>query len=116
MVEDRRFYHRYPLEVEIVGVNESGFTVKGELQDISIEGAKLKFYGKYPFNVGDLLTLVTKGKINLKLKGKIVWKSEAGGLTFIGIRFEKLDFETNQKLSQILSEFALSMLTDIGVK
>lgn len=104
------------MEVEIVAGNESGFTVRGELQDISVEGAKLKFYGNYPLNEGDTLTLVTRGKINLKSKGKIIWKSETGGFSFVGIRFDTLDLETTQRLSQILSEFALSMLTDRDVK
>lgn len=55
METDKRSYSRYPVVIEAIGAHEKGFTVKGELLDFSIEGAKLRLDGVYPLKEGDYL-------------------------------------------------------------
>lgn len=112
MEVDKRFYTRYPVFIQSMAAHEKGYNFHGELVDISIEGAKLKAEGIHPIKEGDIILLVIKAEKSLKLKGEVKWiKSDRGNL-LIGLQFRDLDFQTTQALSAILSELALSSLSD----
>lgn len=112
METDKRFYSRYPVVIEAIGAHEKGFTVKGELLDLSIEGAKLRIDGVYPLKEGDYLYLAIKGDIKLKIKCRIMWLKIEMGKTIMGLKFENLDLKASQSLSSLLSDLALSSLSD----
>lgn len=83
--------------------------------DLSIEGAKLLILGSYPIKEGDCLTLVVNGKNSFKIKGKVKWIIEGNNMV-IGLKFDSLDMETSQVLSEFLSSLALSSLSDTYLK
>lgn len=113
MVEDRRFYSRYRVNLESRASLPSGTNFNNlEVLDISIEGAKLRADYDLPIQKGDIVFLLIKAPKNLKVKGEVRWTRKEGRGVEFGVKFIEVNMAIRETLASIISEYALSSLSD----
>ena len=110
---DKRYYTRYRTKLEGKVALEKGFTFPVEILDISAEGARLRTDSQVPLFQGDIINIVIKWKSSIKAKGEIKWVKEERPYIEFGIRFIEMDMANREALSSLISEYALSALSDL---
>ena len=110
---DKRYYTRYRTKLEGKVALEKGFAFPVEVLDISAEGAKLRTDSQIPLFQGDIIDIVIKWKSSIKAKGEIRWVKEDRPYIEFGIIFIEMDMANREALSSLISEFALSALSDL---
>ena len=110
---DKRYYTRYRAKLEGKVALEKGFAFPVEVLDISAEGARLRTDSQVPLFQGDIINIVIKWKSPIKAKGEIRWVKEERPYIEFGIKFVEMDMVNKEALSSLVSEFALSTLTDL---
>ena len=93
-----------------------GKVYKGELVDLSAEGARVRLYDIPELNQGDIVYLLIKFKTyNFKAKAEIRW-IKADKLIEMGLKFTQMTIENRQVLSEILTEVAMASLENTLLK
>ncbi len=113
MTIEKRYYTRYSVNADCIVGFETGYVFEAEIKDLSAEGAKIRTLHEVSLKVGDIIYLNIKGKYKLKLKAEIRWINKVDIYTYMGLKFIDVNIEEKQTLSQLLSELALSDLSDI---
>ncbi|MFN4196646.1 MAG: PilZ domain-containing protein [Caldimicrobium sp.] len=114
--KDRRYYTRYNVNLQCVISLENGLNLNGEILDLSIEGAKIRILQDAPLNVKDTLYLQIKDpdkNIGFKAKAETRWVAKENIYTIFGVKFIGLRMQDKDVISKILSEIALSQLSEI---
>ena len=109
---DKRYYSRYKVLLPGRVGDGKGIIVDAEIIDISIGGARIKIDQIIPISVGELIYLLIKWKRSIKVKGIVKWINKKGNFLEFGIQFVEVPMDTVQDLSDLVSEYALSKLTD----
>jgi c-di-GMP-binding flagellar brake protein YcgR len=111
-VQNRRFYTRYRINADTRIGTIDGKVYKGELVDLSAEGARVRLYDIPELNQGDEVYLLIKFKyVNFKTKAEIRW-IKADKLMEMGLKFTEMTIANRQVLSQILTEIAMASLEE----
>jgi len=113
MDADKRYYTRYKIRLEGRVATEKGGTFPVEIVDISAEGARLKTDSQVNLNKGDIINLVIKWKSSIKAKAEIRWVKSEKFHTEFGIMFIEMNMANREALSSLISEFALTSLSDL---
>ncbi len=113
MDADKRYYTRYKTLLEGRVATEKGYSFPVEILDVSAEGARLKTDSQIPLDEGDIVNVVIKWKASIKAKAEIRWIKNKEFHTEFGIRFTEMDMANREALSSLVSEFALSSLSDL---
>ena len=113
MDKDKRYYTRYRTCLKGRVATEKGHTFPVEVLDISAEGAKLKTDSRFPLEKGDIINIVIKWKASIKAKAEIRWIKNEKLHTEFGVKFIEMDIANREALSSLVSEFALSSLSDL---
>lgn len=113
MDADKRYYTRYRTSLEGRVATERGVTFPVEIVDISAEGARLRTDSQIFLIEGDYISLVIKWKSSIKAKAEVRWIRNEKSHTEFGIRFTEMDMANREALSSLISEIALSELSDI---
>jgi len=116
MPTDKRYYTRYSIKLKGKVAHEKGFTFEVEIQDLSIEGARLKTYDYVPIEKGDYIYLVIKWKSSIKVKAEVRWVKKEKLAVEFGVKFVEVSMEDRETLSSLISQHALTNLTDVYVK
>jgi len=110
---DKRYYTRYKTYLEGRVATDKGYIFPVGVLDISAEGARLRTDSQLPLKEGDIVSIVIKWKSPIKAKAEVRWiKNEEFHVEF-GIRFTEMDMANREVLSSLISEFALSSLSDM---
>ncbi len=112
---ERRYYTRHHLRCECIIAFESGIKTQGEILDISAEGARLRIDTVFFIDSGDILYLNIKCKYKIKLKAQVRWVKQ-NKFTEFGVKFIEMSMQDRESLSQLISEMALSNISDIYLK
>lgn len=113
MDADKRYYTRYKTILEGRIATEKGYSFPVEILDVSAEGARLKTDSQPLLDEGDIVNVVIKWKTSIKAKAEVKWiKSKEFYIEF-GIRFTEMNMANREALSSLVSEFALSSLSDL---
>ncbi len=110
---DKRYYTRYEVWLPRKVAEEKGIVVPVEISDISIEGARVKTDEPLPISVGSIVYLLVKWKISIKVKGEVRWLKKEGPFLEFGIKFLEVDMSTRQALAALISDYALSNLSEV---
>jgi c-di-GMP-binding flagellar brake protein YcgR len=111
-MQNKRFYTRYRINADTRIGTLDGKIYKGDLVDLSAEGARLRLYDIPELNQGDIVYLLIKFKdVNFKTKAEVRW-IKADKLTEIGLTFKEMTIADRQVLSEILTEIAMASLED----
>jgi len=111
-MQNKRFYTRYRIDADTRIGTLDGKVYKGELVDLSSEGARVTLYDIPELNQGDIVYLLIKFKAhNFKAKAEIRW-IKADKLIEMGLKFTEMTIENRQVLSEIISEIAMASLED----
>jgi c-di-GMP-binding flagellar brake protein YcgR len=111
-MQNRRFCTRYRIDADTRIGTLDGKVYKGELVDLSAEGARVRLYDIPELNQGDIVYLLIKFKAcNFKAKAEIRW-IKADKLIEMGLKFTEMAIENRQVLSEIISEIAMASLED----
>ena len=111
-MQNKRFYTRYRINTDTRIGTLDGKVYKGELVDLSAEGARLRLYDIPELNQGDIVYLLIKFKTyNFKTKAEVRW-IKVDKLTEIGLKFKEMTIADRQVLSEILTEIAMASLED----
>jgi c-di-GMP-binding flagellar brake protein YcgR len=111
-MENKRFYTRYRIDADTRIGTLDGKIYKGELVDLSAEGARVRLYDIPELNQGDIVYLIIKFKTyNFKAKAEIRW-IKADKFMEIGLKFIEMTIADRQVLSEILTEIAMAILED----
>ena len=111
-MQNRRFYSRYRISADARVGTLDGKVYKGELVDLSAEGARVRLYDIPELSQGDIVYLLIKFKAcNFKAKAEIRW-IKADKLIEMGLKFTEMAIENRQVLSEIISEIAMASLED----
>ncbi len=113
MERDKRYYTRYKTCLKGRVATEEGYTFPVEVLDISAEGARFKIDSRFPLKRGDIINVVIKWKSPIKGKAEIRWIKSEKFHTEFGVRFVEMDVVNREALSSLVSEFALSSLSDL---
>ncbi|MGB9761563.1 MAG: PilZ domain-containing protein [Caldimicrobium thiodismutans] len=113
---DKRYYTRYPLICDALVALESGLTFSAEIRDLSIEGARLRIYGNPFIKEGDIIFLNIKCKYKIKLKAQVRWIKNSDKWIEFGVKFLEISMQDQETLSQLLSEYALTTISDVYLK
>jgi len=109
-MQNRRFCTRYRIDADTRIGTLDGKVYKGELVDLSAEGARVRLYDIPELNQGDIVYLLIKFKTyNFKAKAEIRW-IKADKLIEMGLKFTQMTIENRQVLSEILTEVAMASL------
>jgi len=111
-INDKRYYSRYKVLLPGRVGDAKGIVVDVEIIDISIGGARVRIDQIIPISVGDVIYLLIKWKRSIKVKGVIKWINKKNNFLEFGIQFVGVPMDAVQDLSDLISEFALSKLTD----
>ena len=111
-INDKRYYSRYKVLLPGRVGDVKGIVVDVEIIDISIGGARVRIDQIIPISVGDVIYLLIKWKRSIKVKGVIKWINKKNNFLELGIQFVGVPMDAVQDLSDLISEFALSKLTD----
>lgn len=109
---DKRYYTRYHISADCIIGLERGITYPAEVLDLSAEGAKLRTYQEVDLRVGDYINIVVKAKHKFKAKAEIRWITKDSLATTFGVKFVEMSMQDKEVLSELLSEIALSGLSD----
>lgn len=112
MSQEKRYYTRYNLRCDCIVAFESGIKTHAEILDISAEGARLKIDTNFFINVGDIVYLNVKSKYKIKIKAQVRWVRK-NRFTEFGLKFLEMSMQDRESLSQLISEMALSTLSEI---
>ncbi|MCX8041082.1 MAG: PilZ domain-containing protein [Thermodesulfobacteriaceae bacterium] len=112
MPEDKRFYSRYKINLESRASLPLGINFNLEVLDISVEGAKLRADRDLSIQKGDIVFLLIKAPKKLKVKGEVRWTRKEGRGVEFGVKFVEVDMAIRETLASIISEYALSSLSD----
>ncbi len=112
---EKRYYTRHHLRCECVIAFESGIKTQGEILDISAEGARLRIDTVFFIDSGNILYLNIKCKYKIKLKAQVRWVKQ-NKFTEFGVKFIEMSMQDKESLSQLISEMALSNISDIYLK
>jgi c-di-GMP-binding flagellar brake protein YcgR len=111
-MQNKRFYTRYRINADTRIGTLDGKVYKGELVDLSAEGARVRLYDIPELNQGDIVYLLIKFKTyNFKAKAEVRW-IKADKVTEIGLKFAEMTIADRQVLSEILTEIAMASLED----
>jgi|GEM_PF-798781 len=108
---EKRFHTRYPLNCECIVAFESGLNFYADILDISLEGAQLRVDRPIPLKLGDILYINIKCTYKIKVKAQVRWLSQEK-YTYCGVKFIELSMKDRESLSKLISEMALSTLSD----
>lgn len=111
MSREKRFYTRYPLNCECIVAFESGLKFEADIIDISAEGAQLRVDRPVFVKLGDILFINIKCKYKIKVKAEVRWLRQ-DKFTHFGVKFIELSMQDRETLSKLISEMALSTLSD----
>jgi len=109
---DKRYYTRYQVRFDGWVAHEKGFNFPVEILDISIEGARLKSETYIPIKKGDIIYLLIKWKMKIKVRGGVKWIKEDRFFIEFGVQFKNIDMQTREAISGLISEHALTSLLD----
>jgi len=112
MTADKRYYTRYTIRLKGKVAHEKGFTFSVDIEDLSIEGARLRTYDYVPIERGDHVYLVIKWESSIKVKGEIRWIKQGKPFIEFGVKFTEMHMEDRETLSSLISQYALTNLTD----
>ena len=111
-MQNKRFYTRYRIDADTRIGTLDGKVYKGELVDLSTEGARLRLYDIPELNQGDIVYLLIKFKTyNFKTKAEVRW-IKADKVMEIGLKFVEMTIADRQVLSEILTEIAMASFED----
>jgi c-di-GMP-binding flagellar brake protein YcgR len=111
-MENKRFYTRYRIDADTRIGTLDGKIYKGDLVDISAEGARVRLSDIPELNQGDIVYLLIKFKTyNFKAKAEIRW-IKTDKFMEIGLKFIEMTIADRQALSEILTEIAMANLED----
>jgi c-di-GMP-binding flagellar brake protein YcgR len=111
-MQNKRFCTRYRIDADTRIGTLDGKVYKGELVDLSAEGARVRLYDIPELSQGDIVYLLIKFKAcNFKAKAEIRW-IKADELIEMGLKFTEMTTENRQVLSEILREIAMASLED----
>ncbi len=111
-MQNKRFYTRYIINADTRIGTLDGKVYKGELVDLSAEGARLRLYDIPELNQGDIVYLLIKFKTyNFKTKAEVRW-IKADKVMEIGLKFVEMTIAYRQVLSEILTEITMASLED----
>jgi c-di-GMP-binding flagellar brake protein YcgR len=111
-MQNKRFCTRYRVNADTRIGTLDGKVYKGELVDLSAEGAKVRLYDIPELNQGDIVYLLIKFKTyNFKAKAEVRWV-KVDKFMEIGLKFTEMTIANRQVLSEILSEIAMPSLED----
>lgn len=113
---EKRYYTRYPIVCDAIVAFESGINLPAEIRDISIEGARLRIYGTPYIKEGDLIYFNIKCKYKIKLKAQVRWVKNLEKWIEFGVKFVEVSIQDQETLTKLISEYALSSLSDIYFK
>jgi len=113
MDADRRYYTRYKTSLKGRVATEKGFSFSVEVLDISAEGARLRTDSKISLVENEIVNIVIKWKVSIKAKAEVRWIKNDKFFTEFGIRFTEMDIANREALSSLVSEYALSSLSDL---
>jgi len=113
---EKRYYTRYPIICDAIAAFETGINLQCEIRDLSAEGARLRTYSKPYIKEGDILYLNIKSKYRIKVKAQVRWVKEFDRFIEFGVKFIEIPIQDRESLSQLISEFALSTLSDSYLK
>ncbi len=113
---EKRYYTRYPILCDAIVALESGINFSTEIRDISVEGARIRIYGCPFIKEGDIVYLNMKCKYRIKLKAQVRWVKNFEKWVEFGVKFIDMSTQDQETLSKLVSEFALSSLSDIYLK
>ncbi len=116
MGSDKRYYTRYTIKLKGKVAHEKGFTFAVEIEDLSIEGARLRTYDYVPIERGEYIYLVIKWESSIKVKGEIRWIKKGKPFIEFGVKFVEMSMEDRETLSSLISQYALTNLTDVYAK
>ncbi len=115
-MNEKRYYTRYPIICDAIAAFESGINFPAEIRDISIEGSRLRIYGTPFIKDGDIIYLNIKCKYKIKLKAQVRWVKNSEKWVEFGVKFIEMSMQDQETLSKLISEFALTSLSDIYLK
>jgi hypothetical protein len=111
-MQNRRFCTRYRIDADTRIGTLDGKVYKGDLVDLSSEGARVTLYDTPELNQGDIVYLLIKFKAhNFKAKAEIRW-IKADKFMEMGLKFTEITIENRKVLSEILTEIAMASLED----
>jgi len=113
---EKRYYTRYPIVCDAIAALETGISFHCEIRDLSAEGARLRIYSKPLIKEGDILYLNIKCKYRIKVKAQVRWVKEFDRFIEFGVKFIEIPIQDRESLSELISEFALSILSDSYLK
>jgi len=113
MDADRRYYTRYKTSLKGKKKKKKGFSFSVEVLDISAEGARLRTDSKISLVENEIVNIVIKWKVSIKAKAEVRWIKNDKFFIFFGIRFTEMDIANREALSSLVSEYALSSLSDL---
>jgi len=117
-MQNKRFYTRYRINADTRIGTLDGKVYKGELVDLSAEGARVRLYDIPELNQGDIVYLLIKFKtynFKAKAKAEVRWV-KADKFMEMGLKFIEMTIADRQVLSEILTEIAMASLEDIFLR
>jgi len=113
MDADKRYYTRYKVSLKGRVATEKGFSFPVEVLDVSTEGARLRTDSKISLVEDESVNIVIKWKVSIKAKAEVRWIKKDKFFTEFGVRFTEMDMANREVLSSLVSEFALTSLSDL---